>query len=97
MTKQRQLRLRPNGKKLRLRPNGKNSRLPQVPGILKGQIPDVLWLNCVTCQDLAPVQHRSVSGRLNAMMNDVGGGWLNEMMNDVDVGLDVSFICRHCK
>ena len=35
-----------------------------------------------------PVQDRSVSGRLNAMMNDVG---------DIDLGLDVSFICRHCK
>ena len=38
-----------------------------------------------------PVQDRSVSGRLNAMMNDVGDKHLY-----IDV-LDVSFICRHCK
>ena len=37
----------------------------------------------------------SVSRRLNAIMNDVGGGRLNEMMNDVDVCFDISFICRH--
>ena len=57
-------RLAPNDKKS----NGKNSRLPKVPGIPKGQTPDVLWLNCATCQDLESVQDRSVSGRLNAMM-----------------------------
>ena len=38
-----------------------------------------------------PVQDRSVSGRLNVMMNDVV---------DTDLGLcvlDVSLICRYCK
>ena len=50
-----------------------------------------------------PGQDRSVSGRLNVMMNDVSGerlNALNAMMNDVfDIGLgfDVSFIFRHCK
>ena len=29
-----------------------------------------------------------MGGRLNAMMNDV---------RDIDLGLDISFICRHCK
>ena len=41
-----------------------------------------------------------MSGRLNAMMNDVDGGRLNSMMNDfseIGLGLGVSFICRHCK
>ena len=47
-----------------------------------------------------PVQDRSVSGRLNVMMNDVSGERLNAMMNDagdIGLGFDVSFICRHCK
>ena len=47
-----------------------------------------------------PVQDRSVSGRLNAMMNDVSGGRLNAIMNDIgDISLvlNISFICRHCK
>ena len=54
----------------------------------------------VTCQDLVPVQDRSMCGQLNVMMNDVSGEQLNAMMNDVgDIGLgfDVTFICRHCK
>ena len=42
-----------------------------------------------------PVQDRSVSEWLHAMMNDVGGGRLNEVMNDADVGLDVSFIAQN--
>ena len=75
-----------NGKK----PNGKHSGLPKLPGSPKGQIPDkgLQWLTCVTCQDLVPVQDRSVSGRLNVMMNDAGNIYL---------GLDISFICRYCK
>ncbi len=68
------------------KPSVKHTRAPKVTGCLEGQITNaaICWLTCVTCQQLVPVQDKSVIGQQNVMSDMHVNGQCNVVMNDVD-------------